>query len=85
MTDRKLDESDQSWLRSVFDRSRALSVAAPDDTKQQVVAVLEPELERLVDEYYQAAGVDPRRLALLRGQILEQVATLGLELRNKGS
>ena len=36
------------------------------------------ELERLVDEYYEAAGVDPRRLALLRSQILEQVQSLGL-------
>lgn len=36
------------------------------------------ELERLVDEYYEAAGVDPRRLALLRSQILEQVESLGL-------
>jgi cobaltochelatase CobN len=36
------------------------------------------ELERLVDEYYEAAGVDPRRLALLRRQILDQVERLGL-------
>lgn len=35
-------------------------------------------LEMLVDEYYEAAGVDPRRLALLRRQILEQVESLGL-------
>ncbi len=36
------------------------------------------ELERLVDEYYEAAGVDPRRLALLRSQILAEVESLGL-------
>jgi len=29
------------------------------------------DLEALVDEYYEAAGVDPRRLALLRREILE--------------
>ncbi len=37
------------------------------------------ELERLVDEYYEAAGVDPRRLALLRQQILELTAETGLD------
>ena len=37
------------------------------------------ELERLVDEYYEAAGVDPRRLKLLQGEILELVATAGLD------
>ena len=37
------------------------------------------ELERLVDEYYEAAGVDPRRLALLRKQILELAASSGLD------
>ncbi len=35
-------------------------------------------LETLVDEYYEAAGVDPRRLALLRSQILSEVENLGL-------
>ncbi len=39
------------------------------------------ELEALVDEYYEAAGVDPRRLALLRREILEQVDSLGLRQR----
>lgn len=29
------------------------------------------DLEALVDEYYEAAGVDPRRVALLRGEILD--------------
>ena len=37
------------------------------------------ELERLVDEYYAAAGSDPRRLALLTGQILDLVRALGLD------
>ncbi len=38
------------------------------------------ELERLVDEYYQAAGVDPRRLKLLREQILDQTRSIGLDV-----
>jgi cobaltochelatase CobN len=37
------------------------------------------ELERLVDEYYEAAGSDPRRLKLLTSQILELVAATGLD------
>jgi len=37
------------------------------------------ELELLVDEYYEAAGVDPRRLKYLRGQILELVQKIGLD------
>ena len=37
------------------------------------------DLERLVDEYYEASGVDPRRLAVLRDEILELVARLGLD------
>jgi len=37
------------------------------------------ELERLVDEYYEAAGVDPRRLALLRREILSLTAVAGLD------
>jgi cobaltochelatase CobN len=37
------------------------------------------ELERLVDEYYAAAGSDPRRLALLRRQILELARATGLD------
>ncbi|MCB9946405.1 MAG: cobaltochelatase subunit CobN [Rhodospirillaceae bacterium] len=36
------------------------------------------DLELLVDEYYEAAGVDPRRLKLLRGQILELAQSAGL-------
>ncbi|HZB91207.1 MAG TPA: cobaltochelatase subunit CobN, partial [Stellaceae bacterium] len=37
------------------------------------------ELERLVDEYYEAAGGDPRRLALLSRQILELLRATGLD------
>jgi cobaltochelatase CobN len=37
------------------------------------------ELERLVDEYYEAAGLDPRRIAYLRGEILALSARLGLD------
>ena len=37
------------------------------------------DLERLVDEYYEASGVDPRRLAVLRDEILALVARLGLD------
>ena len=37
------------------------------------------ELEGLVDEYYEAAGVDPRRVAWLRDQILARSQSLGLD------
>ena len=37
------------------------------------------DLEALVDEYYEAAGGDPRRLALLRTQILDLVRDIGLD------
>ena len=37
------------------------------------------DLEALVDEYYEAAGVDPRRLKLLREQILELTRSIGLD------
>lgn len=37
------------------------------------------ELERLVDEYYEAAGVDPRRLAILRKDILTTASAAGLD------
>lgn len=37
------------------------------------------ELERLVDEYYEAVGVDPRRLALLRKDILTTASAAGLD------
>ena len=37
------------------------------------------ELELLVDEFYEAAGLDPRRLNLLRGQILALTRDIGLD------
>jgi cobaltochelatase CobN len=37
------------------------------------------DLELLVDEYYEAAGLDPRRLEVLRGQILELTERIGLD------
>ncbi len=37
------------------------------------------QLERLVDEYYEAAGLDPRRCRLLGEQILELAAATGLD------
>ena len=37
------------------------------------------ELERLADEYYEAAGVDPRRLELLSREILDLSARIGLD------
>ena len=37
------------------------------------------DLEALVDEYYEASGHDPRRLKLLKGQILELVRDIGLD------
>ncbi|MEL6678237.1 MAG: cobaltochelatase subunit CobN, partial [Pseudomonadota bacterium] len=37
------------------------------------------DLEVLVDEYYQAAGVDPRRITHLRGEILSLMAATGLD------
>ena len=37
------------------------------------------DLERLVDEYYEAAGLDPRRCNLLRQQILELARSSGLD------
>ena len=37
------------------------------------------DLEALVDEYYEAAGVDPRRINLLREQILDLAHATGLD------
>ena len=37
------------------------------------------DLEGLVDEYYEAAGVDPRRIAHLRREILTLTSTTGLD------
>ncbi len=38
------------------------------------------DLEALVDEYYEAAGVDPRRIGLLRDEILDLARTTGLDV-----
>lgn len=38
------------------------------------------DLEALVDEYYEASGVDPRRLELLRREILSLTQTTGLDV-----
>ncbi len=37
------------------------------------------ELEQLVDEYYEAAGLDPRRCRPIRDAILERLGALGLD------
>ena len=37
------------------------------------------ELERLVDEYYEAAGLDPRRCAVLKREILSLASVAGLD------
>jgi cobaltochelatase CobN len=37
------------------------------------------DLEALVDEYYEAAGIDPRRIELLRTQILDLAQATGLD------
>ena len=37
------------------------------------------DLEALVDEYYEASGNDPRRLVLLKKQILELIGDIGLD------
>ena len=37
------------------------------------------DLEALVDEYYEASGGDPRRLVLLKKQILDLIADIGLD------
>ncbi|WP_027858420.1 cobaltochelatase subunit CobN [Marinobacterium jannaschii] len=42
----------------------------PPMTRAETYGAL-AELEQLVDEYYQAMGLDPRREALLRGQIMQ--------------
>jgi cobaltochelatase CobN len=37
------------------------------------------DLEQLVDEYYEASGVDPRRIKILTHEILELCAAIGLD------
>ncbi|CTQ33762.1 cobaltochelatase subunit CobN [Jannaschia rubra] len=38
------------------------------------------DLEGLVDEYYEAAGVDPRRIDVLRGEILSLASVTGIDV-----
>ncbi|MCP4183392.1 MAG: cobaltochelatase subunit CobN [Hyphomicrobiales bacterium] len=38
------------------------------------------DLEALVDEYYEASGNDPRRLVVLKKQILELISDIGLDV-----
>lgn len=51
----------------------------PPLTRAETYGALK-DLERLVDEYYQAASLDPRRLTILKREILSLVATMGLDL-----
>ena len=51
----------------------------PPLTRAETYGALK-DLEALVDEYYEAAGTDPRRLVLLKAQILELVRDIGLDV-----
>ena len=61
-------------------RSQAIIVdhLTPPLTRAETYGPL-AELELLVDEYFEAAGVDPRRLRLLREEILALAAHIGLD------
>ena len=48
-TDSSLSQSDEAWLRSVFKASENGTFASKAGFAQQAIAVLEPELERVVD------------------------------------
>jgi uncharacterized ferritin-like protein (DUF455 family) len=48
-TGRQLDSSDEAWLRSVFKVSKKMSAATSQDAVHRAVAVLEPQLDRVVD------------------------------------
>jgi len=50
----------------------------PPLTRAETYGALK-DLEALVDEYYEAAGVDPRRLTVLRKDILDLASRLGLD------
>jgi len=49
ITGRKIDESDEAWLRSVFEVSQEIALVPSKNSGQRAVAILEPELERVVD------------------------------------
>lgn len=61
-------------------RSQAVIVdhLTPPLTRAETYGPLR-DLEVLVDEYYQAAGVDPRRIAHLRKEILTMMSATGLD------
>ncbi len=61
-------------------RSQAVIVdhLTPPLTRAETYGPLR-DLEALVDEYYEAAGLDPRRCRLLRERILELAASSGLD------
>ena len=61
-------------------RSQAVIVdhLTPPLTRAETYGPL-AELELLVDEYYEASGVDPRRLKILRRQILDLASHIGLD------
>ena len=61
-------------------RSQAVIVdhLTPPLTRAETYGPL-AELELLVDEYFEAAGVDPRRLKMLREEILALAAHVGLD------
>ncbi|MBK20223.1 MAG: cobaltochelatase subunit CobN [Rhodospirillaceae bacterium] len=61
-------------------RSQAVIVdhLTPPLTRAEIYGPLK-DLEQLVDEYYQAVGMDPRRLAPLARNILSLSATIGLD------
>ena len=61
-------------------RSQAVIVdhLTPPLTRAETYGPL-AELELLVDEYFEAAGVDPRRLVVLRDEILQLATHVGLD------
>jgi cobaltochelatase CobN len=61
-------------------RSQAVIIdhLTPPLTRAETYGPLK-DLEALVDEYYEAAGIDPRRIAYLRREILTLTAATGLD------
>ena len=56
---------------------RSLLIEVNENSPRDISMI--KDLEALVDEYFEAAGVDPRRLALLGGQILDLARNIGLD------
>jgi cobaltochelatase CobN len=54
------------------------SLALSQDCAPEAVFGPLKDLEALVDEYYEAAGIDPRRIAHLRREILSLTSTTGM-------